>query len=168
MARVALNEVPTSRIEWVDGIPEVVSPADRFLEAMTPERTYYDQMVLALRGLRHDPGCIDALRLLAVNQLDNKDRLRLLQIAVKAGDALWGPVAAEYVDRTQLWVWAATRPWMMAIAELGEAHLEADNTQAAKWCYERLLRLDPQDHQNIRGALEHLRDNVEILEMSFR
>ncbi len=168
MARAALNQVPTSRIEWVDGIPGVASPADRFLEAMTPDRTLYDQLVLATRALRHDPGCIDALRLLAANHPDDNARLRLLQDAVKAGDALWGPVAANHGDRVQWWVWTATRPWMRAIAELGEAHFQADNTQASMWCFERLLRLNPDDHQNIRGRLEHLNDDVEILELGFR
>lgn len=91
-----------------------------------------DKIFLASRALRQDSCCIEALRLLAAYS-DGNRHLRLLQEAVKAGVRLLMPVADKYGPHAQWWDWTATRPWMHAILELGEAHADRDNTLAARW-----------------------------------
>ncbi len=165
--QTALNESSTSHIEWRLDVPRVVSKADPFLLRIPQMPKIEDKFFLATRALRQDPGCIEALRLLAAYSEGNH-QLRLLQGAVKAGDTLWMPVAEEYGCHARWWDWAATRPWMHAILELGEAHAERDNTLAAKWCFQRLLDLNPANHQGVERYLERLQDNVEVMEIGYR
>lgn len=167
MAYAALSELPTSRIEWHSDGPRIISKAEPFLLRIPQAPKLEDKLFLASRALRHDPGCIEALRLLAAYS-DGNRQLRLLQEAVKAGDRLWMPVADQYGPHAQWWDWTATRPWMHAILELGEAHADRDNTLAARWCFQRLLELNPTNHQGIERYLERLQDHVEIMEMGYR
>ncbi|WP_431271747.1 tetratricopeptide repeat protein [Dankookia sp. P2] len=58
------------------------------------------------------------------------------------------------------WGFVGTQPYMHAIAALGGLHSEMGNDQAARWCYERLLRMNPDDDQRIRDRLEAMAPTV--------
>src|SRR4051794_10657305 len=103
----------------------VSSPADPFVERMEEVDDLYDQVVLATRALRHDPGCIEAHLMLAAHSKDAETRFRHLRAAVGTGDALWAPVARDMGREMTWWGFAGTRPYMRAVQALGLAHLEA-------------------------------------------
>ena len=133
----------------------VGSPADRFVDAME-DADDRDRAVLAARALRHDPGCIEARLVLAEHAGSEQDVFLHLGKAVEAGDAMWTPVAAAMGDELTWWGFAGTRPYMLAIAALGQAHLSAGDTGPARECFERLLAMNPNDNQGIRYLIEEM------------
>jgi hypothetical protein len=147
---------PTAKI--VDGAlgPHVVSPADAFLERM--EETDEPELLgaLASRALRRDPACIEAHLAAASLCADRSLAIRHLGAAVTAGEKLWRPVAEARGKDMCWWGWPGTRPYMRALHALGEAHLEQGNSQAARWCFERLLAMNPHDSQGVRFSMEEM------------
>lgn len=142
--------------EGLDG-PYVASPAKSFIARMEdPGLTEEHRIILAVRALRHDPGCIEAHLLLAGHSPDQPTTLRHLQAAVAAGNTIWAPVATRYGRHMEWWGFVGTQPYMRAIEALGSTHEMLGNTQAAKWCYERLLRMNPSDDQGICSRLKAL------------
>lgn len=110
---------------------------------------------LARAALRHDPGCIEALVYLADLAESPEAAVGLLRKAVAAGAFLWDPVAALPGGLSWWWT-AATRPYMRAISGLGDAYRDAGDTASAMACYERLVRMDPDDHLGARDAMVRL------------
>ena len=137
----------------------VESPADRFVEAMEDarhDRRTGDLLVLAMRAIRHDPGCIEARLTLAEQSRDSETRQRHLTKAVETGELLWTPVAERLGDGMTWWGFSGTRPYMRAVAALGHAHLDAGNETATRTCFERLLAMSPNDNQGIRYLVQEL------------
>ena len=124
----------------------VVSPADRFVEAME-DADGSNRLVLATRAIRRDPGCVEARLVLADASRDRETRLRHLQVAVDAGDALW---SSRTADDLAWWYASGTRPYMRAIAALGLAHRDDGREDQALACFHRLLKMNPNDPQGIR------------------
>ncbi len=137
----------------------VESPADRFVEAMEDardDRRTEDLLVLAVRAIRHDPGCIEARLALAEHSRDGETRLRHLKEAVESGELLWAPVAERLGDDMTWWGFSGTRPYMRAVAALGHAHLDDGDETAARACFDRLLAMNPYDNQGIRYLVQEL------------
>lgn len=63
--------------------------------------------------------------------------------------------AAEYQVPNSGRFWRAPQPEHFHNA-LGDRHAELGNAQAARWCYERLLRMNPYDDQEVAASLEQL------------
>lgn len=158
MGNLAGNFTTTARIEHGPRGPHIVSAANPFVARMHEvEGTQPgDALMLATRALRHDPGCIEALVFLSHRTKTFDLRLEHLQTAVDAGDHLWRTTADELGEAMAWWDIPATRPYMLAIQELGDAHAEIGNTVAARWCYERLLRMNPNDDQGIAASFDEL------------
>lgn len=151
--------VPTAEVrEGIDG-PCVTGPADPFVARMA-ERDVRERIILACRALRHDAGCIEAHLLLAAYAPNHATSLQHLQAAVRSGNEFWEPVAERYGANMAWWGFVDTQPYMRAIAALGGLHSETGNDQAARWCYERLLRMNPDDDQRIRDRLEAMGPTV--------
>ena len=137
---------PTAAVEWRNIGPVVTRPADPFVARMSDEAVSDEnRIILASRALRHDPGCIEAHLVLATWSPDAGTKLAHLQAAVKSGDALWKDEVAEHGRYADFWEFIGARPWLLAVKALGEAHAGLGNDQAAKWCFERLVRLNPAD-----------------------
>lgn len=137
----------------------VVSPADRFVEAMEDareERRNEDLLILAVRAIRHDPGCIEARLALAEHSRDRETRHRHLTKAVETGEFLWTPVAERLGDDMTWWGFPGTRPYMRAVAALGHAYLADGDETAARACFDRLLAMNPNDNQGIRYLVQEL------------
>lgn len=137
----------------------VVSPADRFVEAMETareERRTEDLLILAVRAIRHDPGCIEARLALAEHSRDRETRQRHLTKAVETGELLWTPVAERLGDDMTWWGFSGTRPYMRALGALGHAHLDDGDEAAARACFDRLLAMNPNDNQGIRYLVQEL------------
>lgn len=130
----------------------VVSPADRFVDAMV-EAFGFDRLVLATRAIRHDPGCIEARIELAEHARDIPTRLRHLEAAVTAGEWLWSAAAEDDADLTW-WEDVGTRPYMRALHALGLAYREAGRLHESLACFTRLLVMNPGDQQGIRFLLD--------------
>lgn len=137
----------------------VESPADRFVEAMEDardDRRTEDLLILAVRAIRHDSGCIEARLALAEHSRDGETRQRHLTKAVETGELLWAPVAERLGDDMTWWGFAGTRPYMRAVAALGHAFLDDGNETAARACFDRLLAMNPDDNQGIRCLVQEL------------
>ena len=137
----------------------VESPADRFVEAMEharEDRRTEDLLVLAMRAIRHDSGCIEARLTLAEHSRDRETRQRHLTKAVETGELLWAPVAERLGDDMTWWGFSGTRPYMRAVAALGHAHLDDGDGTAARACFDRLLAMNPNDNQGIRYLVQEL------------
>lgn len=137
----------------------VESPANRFVEAMEDardDRRTEDLLVLAVRAIRHDPGCIEARLTLAEHSRDRETRQRHLGKAVETGELLWAPVAERLGDDMTWWGFSGTRPYMRAVAALGHAHLDDGNETEARACFDRLVAMNPNDNQGIRYLIEEL------------
>ena len=94
--------------------------------------------------------------MLAEYSPDPSTRLAHLQCAVKAGDQLWGNEVETRRRYTDFWELIGCRPWLSALDQLGRAHAELGNNQAAEWVFERLLRLNPADDYQVRPVLQQL------------
>ena len=57
----------------------------------------------------------------------------------------------RYAD---FWEFVGALPRLLAIKALGEAHAVLGNDQAAKWAFQRLLRLNPADDLDARQWLD--------------
>lgn len=138
----------------------VDSPADRFVEAME-DAEGGDRVILATRAVRHDPGCIEARLVLAEHARDEHALFRHLEKAVESGELMWAPVAEAMGADLAWWGDAGTRPYMRAIAALGQAHLRTGDDASARACFDRLLAMNPRDNQGIRYLVEKMDDVAE-------
>jgi hypothetical protein len=146
---------PTTAKVGSDWFQVVESPADALVQRMESEPDLRNQLILAGRALRHDPGCIDAHLLLAEHAGYVHERFAHLRKAVETGRALWEPVAAKDND-FYWWRVSATRSYMRAIAALGAAYVDwGDESMAAKLC-DRLLTMSPNDNQGIRHRVAEM------------
>ena len=119
----------------------VVSLADPYVRRMH-EETGESLLILAACALRKDPTCIEAHLLLSENTHDEASRMQHLKAAVRAGDYLWGQVAAEN-GPLMCWKNPGMRPYLRAIQGLGDAFASTGNNAAAEFCYRRLESFGP-------------------------
>jgi hypothetical protein len=113
MARPAWLDAPTTAKIGSGLFLVVESPADPFIERMEDEPNLRDQLFLATRALRHDPGCIEAHLLLAEYAARFHQRMAHIGKAVATGSAPWVPVVKRGLSRlprTCQSKWAIT-PW---------------------------------------------------------
>lgn len=152
MPNSKLDDVATTGHVSFQGL-YVDSPADRFVEAME-DAEVEDRLILAARAVRHDPGCIEARLVLAEHARNERAVFHHLGKAVESGELMWAPVAAAMGTDPTWWGDAGTRPYMRAIAALGQAHLRTGDDASARACFDRLLAMNPHDNQGIRYLVE--------------
>lgn len=142
----------------VDGCigPIIISKADEFVVYARAERDPAIALAFIGRALERDPAHIEAHLFAATKAESLGDRMRHLQIAVEAGDRMWLPYARGRAEDMAWWDAVGTHPYMKAIHALGDCHAELGNAPAARWCYERLLRMNPYDDQEVAASLEQL------------
>lgn len=143
-------EVPVwgSSLSFSQGSLRQRGPADPFVAAMKRAGSRKDRLVLAIRALRRDPDCIEANLVVAAACTDLDRRLAYLNIAVEAGELLWGCVDGN----VSLAAVKGARPWLRAIMVLGETLAEAGDADAADECFDRLRVLDPGDTLQAQAA----------------
>jgi len=108
---------------------------------------------LAMQAVELDPGCVDALGLLA--QFGSKSREELienLRQAVKTGEQELGEQCFQE-DRGHFWGLLETRPYMRVRALLAEVLADAGRFGEAIAEYEAMLELNPADNQGLRYHL---------------
>lgn len=108
---------------------------------------------LARRALKHDPDCVDALRMLAfVTASSAEDRISQLRRAVAMAERLLGPEFFEQ-NRNHFWGMLETRPYMRARYDLACALLREGEEEEAAGHLEELLDLNPGDNIGARYDL---------------
>jgi tetratricopeptide (TPR) repeat protein len=152
MGVVINTELWTSRLAVTPGGLRQRGPADPLVDAMKEAGTDADRLLLATRALRRDPDCIEANLVVAAACRDEEMRLAYLNIAVEAGEDLWGAVSGK----CNLTAVAGAQPWFQAIKALGAALAEAGDLEAAADCFDRLLQMDPADSLKASAARERL------------
>jgi hypothetical protein len=140
--------------------PYVMGPTMWHLSGMAKFSEPATRIAFANMALLHDPNCIEAFATLAFHADTPIARLAHLVSAVKAGDKTWAPIADRYGQRMDWWGFAGLRPYLDAIMDLGDAHVEVGNIQAATWCYGRLLRMGPKTEEDINRVATRLRSVV--------
>jgi hypothetical protein len=149
MSDLAINRATTAVIVRGDVEPQLVSPADPIIARMIENQDITHRVVLARQAIRLDPGCVPAHLYLAGCAPTLELKFAHLQAAVESGEAIWRPVAEQYGDGMLWWSFFHTRPYMKALKALGDTHLEVGNEQAARGCFELLVRMNPSDNQFI-------------------
>ena len=119
-------------------------------------RTSFDRLFLATRALRKDPDCIEANLYLGVRSKDDDHGLTLLNIAVEAGDLLWGAAEQQGLAGPDWSAVPGAAPWLDSIMELGHALARAGERDCARESYDRLLAMDPSDSRGARAAKERI------------
>lgn len=133
----------------------VKSPATRVIEHMKTKTSQRDKALGAVIALNADAGCIEAHLFLATYFQHPSKQLAHLERAVRTGQELWAPIADEFNDFAY-WGVEATRPYMLALAALGDRHAEDGDVDAAASLYNQLLTMNPNDNQRIRPKLAEL------------
>lgn len=108
---------------------------------------------LAKRALRLDPDCVDALLVMAdLDAQGPREMIEGLQKAVAAGERSLG---AQFIDENEghFWLLLETRPYMRALAALGNALSAQGIRHDAASIYEKMLDLNPNDNQGVREPL---------------
>ena len=116
---LTIGSLCTARVEPGAEGYVVVSPADPYVRRMDEEEGE-DLLILAACALRRDPTCIEAHLILSDKSHDEPTRIQHLKVAVRAGDHLWGQVAAEN-GPLMCWKNPGMRPYLGAIQGLGNA-----------------------------------------------
>ena len=135
------------------------SSADPFVAAMKLEPKQFDRLFLTTRALRRDPDCIEALLLVAEHCEDHGRTIEYLERAVDAGAAHWEAEDVSQVFKGDLSAVPGAHPWLTALKRLGDARVAANDPNAARDCYERLLEQDVADRFQARPALDDIMDH---------
>lgn len=143
-----LNEPTTARVGG-DVFHAVESPATAVVARMEQEPEFRNKVRFAFIALTDDPGCIEAHLFLAEHTGDEQRARAHLEKAVATGRQLWEPFAAAQ-DDFAYWDVTATRPFMRALAALGDLYAAQGDEDAAQEVYEELLAKNPVDSQGIR------------------
>ena len=133
----------------------MTSPADELVDMMYDDIGDDARRALAIMAIKVDMGCIEAHLVLAEQETEYPSRqLAHLQIAVQTGRQLWAPVAREYGRDMKWWSFTGTRPYMRAIAALGEFFMDHRQDASARACFARLLKMDPADYLGVGRFME--------------
>lgn len=119
-------------------------------EADTPAR----QTSLARKGLEADADNIDGYNILGIHAKTQAERIALFREGVRVGERLFAPLADD--PEMPWWGFMGTRPYMRAIHNLGIALEAAGDLDEAAECYQRLIDMNPNDNQGVRGDLTRL------------
>ena len=138
------------RDEWLS------SPARMLVEMMYEADDGNLTAELAAQAVYVDPGCVDALAVVGWYSERCDEKLAYLTAAVGRGDEQWTGITERHGYDVTWWDEARTRPYMRAIHWLGRAYAEAGNPEAARFCFERLLTMNPNDDQGVRSDLDQL------------
>lgn len=110
---------------------------------------------LCRKALSTYPDCVDALAMLAeIESKSSKDYINAMEKAVKAGRKYLGKDYFEQ-ERGSFWGLLETRPFMRAMAQLGQGYMELGKKgyDKAIEIFEEMLELNPNDNQGIRDIL---------------
>lgn len=111
---------------------------------------------LARLALRHDPECVDALRMLAfVTAKSPEQRMAMMRETVRIAERVLGPACFEEY-RGRFWGILETRPYMRARLDLAEALSREGAAAEALGHFEALLELNQYDNQGVRYTLAPL------------
>ncbi len=106
----------------------------------------------ARRALELRPDSLDALNLLAGTELNPTRKVAMLEEAIAATEAEWGP--EFFTDHAgHFWGVLETRPYMRSLASMADACYESGQMERAIAHYERCLELNPNDNQGIRNVI---------------
>jgi len=110
------------------------------------------QAQLAKQALEISPDCADAHGLLAEQAKSRKERLKLYEQAVAAGERAIGPDAFTE-DVGHFWGLLETRPYMRAREGLAHTLWTLGRLEEAVEHLQDMLRLNPNDNQGVRYTL---------------
>jgi hypothetical protein len=142
-------DAPTTARVGGTAFHAVESPTAAVVERMEQEPEFARKVRFAFIALTDDPGCIEAHLFLAEHTEDERRARTHLEKAVATGRQLWEPVAAAQ-DDFAYWGVTATRPFMRALAALGDWHADQGDEEAAQEIYDELLAKNPADSQGVR------------------
>lgn len=141
-----------SRLEGPVGALRQRGPADPFVAAMRRSREPTERLALAFRALQHDEDCIEANLVVAGSCSDVNRRLLYLNIAVEAGESLWGQIEHRY----DIGAMPGITPWLRSLKALGQTLEGVGDLDSAADCYRRLGQFDHDDHFQVHASLERL------------
>jgi tetratricopeptide (TPR) repeat protein len=114
--------------------------------------TKAERRELATKALLLSPDCADAYLILAEHAKNYVDALPLVLAAVYAGERAIG--AKDFKEmQGHFWGYIDTRPYMRALAELGRVYMNLGDNGQSIACYQKMLRLNPNDNQGMRDVL---------------
>jgi len=122
------------------------------------EYMYHDEekaTSLCRKALTIHPDCVDALSMLAeIESASVKGFIISMEKAVKAGREYLGKDYFEQ-ERGNFWGLLETRPFMRAMAQLGQGYMQLGKEGYGKAIniFEEMLALNPNDNQGIRDIL---------------
>lgn len=154
-----LLEAQTSKIlEGLEGYEPIGSEKAREAQSIIyeawEETDPTRRVDLAHKALAVFPDCADAFNLLAEEADTYQESLSYYQEGVEAGRrALGEAFFANKENREHFWQILETRPYMRALANLGNMLWELDRVSEAEEIYRELLLLNPNDNQGIRYSL---------------
>ena len=105
-----------------------------------------------LKALEIDPGCTDALTVMAQTFDEPADASLLLEAAVAVAERRLGPKLFEE-QKGELWALPEARPFMRALYALAEAEIASMDLQAGIEHFNRLLDLSELDKLGVRREL---------------
>ncbi|MEO6191659.1 MAG: tetratricopeptide repeat protein [Thermoanaerobaculia bacterium] len=114
-------------------------------------------VLLARQALEVWPDCAEAYSFLAGQAADPESASRLYELGMAAGERAIGPEAfAEIAGAGHFWGVLETRPYMRALQGLAESLLDRNRFAEAAEPFQKMLRLNPEDHQGARHSLVNL------------
>ncbi len=143
------------------------NPADRAQDlayAAMDAETLDETLILCGRAVENDPGCVDALLLIAALTSDgDEERIRNIRKVVARAEDDFGQ---KYMDETRghFWGYVETRPYMRVREALIHSLQSTGKIKEAIAECEESLALNPRDNQGIRDILRGLYFEVEDLE----
>ena len=135
-----------------DDDPRTIAKAERTLEKVYDAESDARRAKLLRRALEIDPGCVDALTLVARSFEDSTDAVLLLDAAVEVGARRLGEPMFE-TGLGKFWGIYETRPYMRALLALAEAELDSMDFGKAFEFYRRLIELSEDDNLGVRNTL---------------
>lgn len=132
--------------------PRTIAKAERALLYVNEAKTEKRQRKVVEKALEIDPGCTDALVLMARSYEEPVDASILLEAAVEVAERRLGPEMLEK-NMGELGDIPATRPYIRAMYSLAEADFEAMDYDASFKRYARILELAENDELGVRFML---------------
>jgi len=142
----------------VEPLPDDLTPLEKAQELIydafdTPRRDKQRRIQLARKALELSPDCADAYAMLAEFDAETPEASReLFQKGVEAGERALGPERfREYTG--DFWGIVRTRGYMRARSGLAQTLWALGEKEAAIAHLWDMLRLNPEDHQNMQSIL---------------
>ena len=113
------------------------------------------RVILARKALEMSPDCAEAYSIQAEQSGDPEESLRLYLEGVAAGERALGPARIERGE-SSFWTDLEARPFMRALQGAGAVCVRLGRLHEAIAHYQRMLKLNPNDNQGVRGPLAGL------------